>query len=265
MTANPVNYLLDSLMQVGPAILIFLVGYFLARRLQGALSRRLNAITALDDREVGVVAGIAFWVVLVIAALIAMATLGFRFSSLLSFISIAAVVLVIAFQQSLSAFAATVIFYVFRVVRLGDYVESMGQEGSVQEVHLFHSTLRRPDGKLVSLPHNKMLDVGVINRTRAGSVRAEVRFDLAYGQDMDAVTERVLAWIRKDPRVQESPPPEVTVGEITVMAVQKLARATIQWQDVNAFQFDLKQRIAEIVAEDRVQHSVTPAPAPPVR
>ena len=189
----------------------------------------------------------------------------FRVSSLLSFISIAAVILVIAFQQSLSAFAATVIFYVFRVVRMGDYVESMGQEGLVQEVHLFHSTLKRPDGKLVSLPHNKMLDSGVINRTRAGIVRAEVRFDLAYGQDMDAITDRVLVWIRQDPRVLVSPPPEVTVDVVGVMAVQKIARATVEWQDVNGFQFDLKEKVAAIVAEDRAQRAVTPTPAPPVR
>ncbi len=33
------------------------------------------------------------------------------------------------------------IFYVFRVVRQGDYIESMAQKGIVEEVHLFHSTL----------------------------------------------------------------------------------------------------------------------------
>lgn len=265
MTANPVNYLLDALAQVGPAILILLAGYFLARKLKAVLTHRLTPIPALDDREVGVIANIVFWVVLAIAALIAMATLGFRVSSLLSFVSIVAVILVIAFQQSLSAFAATVIFYVFRVVRMGDYVESMGQEGVVQEVHLFHSTLKRPDGKLVSLPHNKMLDSGVINRTRAGIVRAEVRFDLTYGQDMDAITDRVLVWIRQDPRVLASPPPEVTVGDVSVMAVQKIARASVEWQNVNSFQFDLRERIAELVAEDRTRHPVTPTPAPPVR
>jgi small-conductance mechanosensitive channel len=70
-------------------------------------------------------------VALGIAAAIAMATLG-RASGLLTFSSASLqVILVIAFQQSLSALAATIIFYVFRAIRPGDYVESMGQEGLV--------------------------------------------------------------------------------------------------------------------------------------
>jgi hypothetical protein len=61
MTANPVNYLLDALAQVGPAILILLAGYFLARKLKAVLTHRLTPIPALDGREVGVIANIAFW------------------------------------------------------------------------------------------------------------------------------------------------------------------------------------------------------------
>ncbi len=38
MTANPVTYLLDALMQVGPAILIMLVGYYIAGRARDGLS-----------------------------------------------------------------------------------------------------------------------------------------------------------------------------------------------------------------------------------
>ncbi len=108
-----------------------------------------------------------------------------------------------------------------------------------------------------------MLDGGVVNRTRAGIVRAEVRFDIAYGQDMTAITERVLAWMQGDPRVLPSPPPGVTVGQVTVLAVQKLARATVEWQHLTKFQFDLSEAIAEIVAQDRSDSAVKPAPAVP--
>ncbi len=266
ITTNPVNYLLTALIQVGPAILIVIVGYYVARNVRAMLVRRLTPIPALDDGEVRIIANVVFWALLLITALIAMATLGFRVGNLLTFISIAAVVLVIAFQQSLSSFTATVIFYVFRVVRAGDYIETMNQEGIVEEVHMFHSTLTRPDGKLVSLPHNKMLDSGVVNRTKAGVVTAVVAFDLAYGQDMAVITERVLAWMYDDPRTLPAPPPGVTVDNITVLSVRKIALATVEWQNLNDFQFDLKEAIAEIVAQDRVDSAVKPlAAAPPPR
>jgi hypothetical protein len=97
-----------------------------------------------------------------------------------------------------------------------------------------------------------------------GIVRAEVRFDLAYGQDMDAITDRVPVWIRQT-RASGVAAPGGDGGCCRRDGRQKIARATVEWQNVNGFQFDLKERVAAIVAEDRARHAVTPTAAPPVR
>jgi small conductance mechanosensitive channel len=249
MIENPVTYLLNNLMQAAPALLVLLGGVWLARTIQRRLGRWLTHLSAIDEPEALLIARVAFWIVLLIAALIALALLGFNLQGIVTFLSLLAVVLVIAFQQSLNSFAATVIFYVFRVVRPGDYIEAMGHEGTVQELHLFHSTVLRPDGKLVSLPHNRMLDLGIVNRTRAGTVRAEVTFELAHSADLDRVRETLLEWLKSNPRVQGNPLPEVVVVDVTVGAIRLAARAAVDWHEVGSLQTELREQVALAVTE----------------
>jgi small conductance mechanosensitive channel len=263
MIENPVQYLLNSLAEVGPSIAVVLVGFWLARAVQRRLSSWMARLSFVEDREAQLVGKVVFWILLLLAALIALALLGFNLQSIVTFLSLLVVVLVIAFQQSLSNFAATVIFYVFRLERPGDYIETMGQEGIVQEIHLFHTTLVRPDGKSVSLPHARMLDSGLVNRTRLEKFRVEALFDVTYGNDVERIQKAVLSVLEQDARVQPLPPPEVAVIDITVIAVRLAARATVPWQEAPRFQTDVRQHIAEIVIAERERSAPPPAPVPP--
>ena len=89
----------------------------------------------------------AYYGILLVAAILALALVGFPIQALLSASLIIVVILGIALQQSISNLAATIIFMLFQPFRLGELVDANGVLGTVNEIQLFSTVLVTGDQK----------------------------------------------------------------------------------------------------------------------
>lgn len=95
--------------------------------------------------------GIALRVLLVIT-LISM--LGIKVTSFVALLGAAGLAIGLAFQGSLSNFASGVLILTFRPFNVGDFIDSLGSKGFVEEIQLLYTVIATEDKKRIVMPNS---------------------------------------------------------------------------------------------------------------
>ena len=124
------------------AIAIFVAGRWLARRLSAGLERVLGR-AHVDSTLSGFLRNIAYAAMLVLVLMTALTAIGVPTTSMFAVLGAAGLAVGLALKDSLSNIASGVMLIVLRPFRAGDHVIAAGQEGTVLEIRVFQTRLRR--------------------------------------------------------------------------------------------------------------------------
>jgi small conductance mechanosensitive channel len=156
---------------------------------------------------------------------------------------VALALIALALNQSIANFAATVVFLFFQPFRRGDWVETMGHFGVVQEILLFNTVILLPDRRLVSLPNSKIQESGVTNYSQMRSVLALFTLTVAYHEDLARVRGLITEIAAQDARILPDPPFDVVVDVLGETGVRLLVLPAVRPEDYLAVRNDLRARI----------------------
>ncbi len=95
-------------------------------------------------------------------------------------------------------------------IKIGDVIEVDGSIGKVMDVNLRSCELKTRDDVFIIIPNSKFLADRVVNWTHSvEKVRFTINVGVAYGSDIDTVTECLIASTRSNKDVADSPKPIV--------------------------------------------------------
>lgn len=110
-----------------------------------------------------------------------------------------------AFQDLTANFIAGIALALRRPMGIGDIIESNGLTGRVRAIHLRHTKLRVPNGKIVIIPNRKIFENPLINFSREGKLRVDVTCGVHYDTDLEEARQAVMEALRSVPHVKTSP------------------------------------------------------------
>jgi len=224
------------------AVVIILVGRWLARMARRWVQRGLAKVTVTET--VALLAERAtYYAILLGAVLVAMAVIGVPTTSLLYTVGIVLVIFGVALQESLSSFAATVIFLTFQPFRVGELIETNGAMGTVREISLFQTILTKADNKILVLPNAQIQNSVLVNYSRMGTLRADLTFDIGYSYDLRKAKDVLMELMKADPRVLDEPAPVVVIQELGENAVQLAVRPWVHNADYWGFRNDMLEKV----------------------
>ncbi len=229
-------------LKVGAAILVFLFGRWLARRARGTLTLAL-AKTTLAPSMARLLLLAAYYGILLVAAIVALAIVGFPIQVLLSASLIIVVILGIALQQSISNLAATIVFMLFQPFRLGELIEGNGVMGTVKEIQFFSTVLVTGDNKEITVPNSQIQGNNLVNYTRQGRLRVDFVFGVSYADDLRKAKEVLRAILAADPRVLADPAPNIFVQSLDDDSVSIAARPWVKPDNYWTLQWDIPERV----------------------
>lgn len=232
--------LLQLALKIGAAILVFVLGRWLAARVRRTLRAAL-AKTTLAPSMARLLILAAYYGILLITIILALALIGFPVAALLSASLIVVVILGIALQQSISNLAATIVFMLFQPFRLGELVETNDVMGVVKEIQLFSTVLVTGDNKEITIPNAKIQDSNLVNYTRLGSLRVDFVFGVSYADDLHKVKQVLTDILAADPRVLSEPAPAVFVQALADSSVTIAVRPWVKSDDYWALRGDLPE------------------------
>ena len=173
--------------------LIGLLTFLAWRGLQwiaGQAARRLERPDAtaeqLDRLKTLVYAGrsVGYVLILVIAGLMALQTLGVNIAPLLAGAGVAGLALSLGAQTLIRDFIGGIVILAENQFTIGDTIQVGTVTGSVERITLRATYLRDPEGRLHIIPNG---DIRLVSNLTVGWARAIVDLDIDYRADMDKV------------------------------------------------------------------------------
>jgi small conductance mechanosensitive channel len=170
-------------------------------------------------------AGLLRWTIVVSAAVSALGRLGVHTASFAALLGAAGLAIALAFQGTLSSFAAGVLLVIFRPFKVGDTIKVGAQQGVVDAIELFTTTIDTSDNRRVILPNNAVFGQTIENLSFHGRRAVELVVPVPNAIDVEDARRALEEAARGVPERLADAPPEVHATE--AQAAQVLFRVRL--------------------------------------
>jgi small conductance mechanosensitive channel len=233
------------------ALVIVLVGFWIARRVAGLVRRGIER--RADDPTLGVfLENLAYFALVVVFIVGALDLAGVPTTSLLAAMGAAGLALGLALKDSLSNVAAGVLLIVTRPFRVGDIVEVAGRAGTVLEIKLMQTRLLTPDNSEVTMPNGIVMTAPVVNFTARPERRLELTLPLGPDADAGRALEVAREALQARPEVVPGKPVDVVLTRVGPQGFELAARPWIRTADYHAAQSALLAELRAALAREHI-------------
>ena len=160
----------------------------------------------------------------VIGLLIILDLFGFNTASILTVLGAAGLAIGLAMKDSLSNIAAGIMLLILRPYKLGDYIDCGSVSGTIQQMGLFSTVLKTPDGLFVSAPNSVVFGTPIKNYSRNPTRRSDITVGVAYADSLPVALNVLKEIMMQEPMVLKDPAPEVLVAELADSSVNLTLR-----------------------------------------
>jgi small conductance mechanosensitive channel len=223
------------------ALITFVVGRWLAR-LAASVLRRLLTARRVDPTLTGFLCNLAYFAGLTLVIIASVGKLGVETTSFVAILGAATLALGLALQSTLADVAAGVLLIFFRPFRVGDYVETAGGNGTVEEIGIFVTHLTTADNRVIIVPNSAITKGAITNFSAKETRRVDLTFAIGYGDDILLAKEVLAEICRTEPRILADPPAEIAVSALGDSAVQLVCRPWVKTPDCWDVSCDLRER-----------------------
>ncbi|HXD04412.1 MAG TPA: mechanosensitive ion channel domain-containing protein, partial [Burkholderiaceae bacterium] len=149
---------------------------------------------------------------------------------------------------------------VTRPFKVGDFISVAGEQGAVEDITLFSTTLGHADMSKVVIPNRKI--VGEILHNCHSIRQLGIEVGVSYKTDVVAAVETIHEILRANPRALKDPEPVVGIARLRDSCVVLAVAPWVDAADYGPAGAEINQAILEAF---RARDIVIPAPQREVR
>ncbi len=245
------EYLAQYGLKIVGAILLLLVGRWVAKLVSGLISKALTK-AKVDATLVPFIENLAYAGLLVFVVIAALAQLGVQTASVVAVLGAAGLAVGLALQGSLANFASGVLLLVFKPFRVGDFVEIAGSKGTVQAIHVFNTVINSPDNVRIIVPNGSVTGGSILNYTINGTRRVDLVVSVSYDDDLRQARRVIESVLAGEARILQEPAPQVAVSEMADSSVNFVVRPWVKVADYWDVYFALTERLKTALEENGI-------------
>ncbi len=133
--------------------------------------------------------------VVAIAAVFLMQSLGYPVGGIIAGLGIGGLAVALAAQDTLAGVFATVAIFLDKPFTVGDFIQAGGAQGTVEEIGLRSTRIRTPEKTLVSIPNKTLVEQSIDNWSLRDSRRTVVTLGILQGSGLERV-EALMSSLR---------------------------------------------------------------------
>ena len=227
------------------ALVILIVGFIAAGWAARLTGKALAKSRKIDETIRHFVASAVRYAVIIFTCLAVLDRFGVETTSFIAVLGAAGFAIGLAFQGTLSNFAAGVMLLLFRPFKIGQFIEAAGVAGTVEAITLFMTELNTPDNVHIVIPNSQLWGASVKNFSRNATRRVDIDVGIGYGDDIGRAFQVLKDLAAKHDRVKADSEPEVMVTGLGDSAVDLQLRVWCNGSDYWPLRFDLTRAVKE--------------------
>ena len=225
------------------ALVIFLVGKWLARKITNLLVTVLRKVKGMDETLIKFLENIVYYILMIVVILTAISELGVETTSFLAILGAAGLAIGLALKDSLGNFASGVMIILFKPFKVGDVVNAAGVTGSVSEVGIFNSIFITPDNQKIIIPNGAITSGSITNINAHTTRRVDLVVGIGYDDDIKKAKDVLNDIVSSNEKVLVDRGITVAVSELADSSVNFVVRAWVNTPDYWDVKFGLTETV----------------------
>lgn len=180
--------------------------------------------------------------------------LGFETTSIITLLGSAGLAFGLALQGSLSNFAGGVLILIFRPFRVGDYIISSQNEGTVKVIDLLYTRLQTPDNKIITIPNGTLANSSIINVGSQDIRRLDIPIPLGYNSDLAVAKELLHQIMENQEQVIKDNEISIIVKNYDQNTILLETRAWVKSDDYWNTRCELLEKYKEVFDNDQIEY-----------
>lgn len=237
-----VNWATNTGIKIIIALLVMFIAFKIINGFTKKLAKRLqkkNADATLSRVLVGAIK--VSLKVLVLICLVGY--VGIETASLSAVVASLGVGISLAVQGTLSNFAGGVIIVIMRPFKLGDFIVSNGESGTVEDIKLFYTHIVTPDNRVVMIPNGSLANNVIVNNSAKDTRRVDVVFGISYSSNVELAKNLIKKVFAQNELIFKDPAPFVEVTNYGDSSIDLTVRAWVKSGDYWTVNFYLLNEI----------------------
>lgn len=224
------------------ALLIFLIGKWIARRIQN-IAVKLMQKNQVDETLVSFIKSLIYIMLMIVVVLASISVLGIETTSFVAILGAAGLAVGLALQGTLGNVGSGVLLISFRPFKVGDFVTVGGETGTVAGISIFATTLHTLDNKVIIVPNSAVSAGNITNFSARQTRRIDLKFGIGYGDDLKLAKSTLEEIMHADDRVLSDPAPFVGVSELGDSSVNFVFRPWVKSEDYWDVYFEMMEKV----------------------
>jgi small conductance mechanosensitive channel len=220
------SLLLDYGPKVIMAVLVLVIGSWVVKRMTKMFKKMLvkRGVEASLHPFLGGIVGGVLKVMLLLSVL---GMVGVEVTSFVAILGAAGLAIGLALSGTLQNFAGGVMLLIFKPFKAGDFIETSGFAGVVQEIQIFNTIMTTGDNRTVIIPNAGLSNSAMVNFSTQPQRRVDMAFGIGYGDDIDKAKTVLQGILDTDERILKDPESLIVVSELGADAVVITVRAWV--------------------------------------
>lgn len=217
-------------MKIGIAIFIIVAGFWLGSWLKGVIRKRMikrNLDPSIREFALPVI-DVVFKILVLLTAV---NTVGIEITSFAAIMAGLAAGVGLSLQGSLSNLAGGLLIIMFKPFKVGDFIEALGNSGTVESISILYTTIVTVNQQVVVLPNSSLLNNPIMNYSVKPTRRLDIKIGISYSDDVEKTQKILKDMLENDPYIIKDQPITVEVLEFADSSVNLAVRAFVKRED----------------------------------
>ena len=245
---------IDLALRFGPkllaAMIILVIGYLIGRQISRWLERALSHLE-MEPPVRSLIVRIARVLVSLLFVIMALQNLGVELLPLVAGLGVAGAGIALATQGLLSNLFAGLTIILTKPFRVGEYIGIVGEEGAVETITLFQTTLTHPDRSRVVIPNRKI--VGEILHNYGKIRQIDITVGVAYDTELNQALTVIQEVLRENARVLHDMNPVIGVRLLADSSINIAVKPWVNVQDYGPAGAEINKSILEAFREHGIE------------
>ncbi len=178
--------------------------------------------------------------------------IGIPSTSIITLLGSAGVAIGLALQGGLINNAGGLIILIFKPFKVGDFIDTHTDSGTVKSISLFYTTLTVIDNRTVSIPNGVLANSATVNYSNEKERRLDIVLDVSYNNKVNEVKKSINSVLSKEKRINRDKEIFVRLTNYKESSIEYTIRVWVLKDDYWNTRFDLLENIKEKFEQDGI-------------
>jgi len=241
-------------------VLALVVGYLVIKFISLMLSNS-KVMRKVDPTIATFLTGFIRFVLNVTYIIVILSMLGIPMTTFIAMLSALGLAIALALQGNLSNFASTLMILSFKPFKVGDFIESQSNIGTVKEIQLLFTHILTPDNRKLIVPNSELVNARITNYTSEPNRRIDLVFSASYDDDISSVKETIIRVVESHDMILKDPEPVVRLAAHNMSSLDYDVKIWVNRENYWTVRYDLHEGIREAFLKNGItipynQHTI---------